>query len=215
MKRSVPPIFGLVLAGGKSTRMKKDKASLQYHDKIQSAHCFDLLTPLCERVFISKRRHQRNRKGETVLPRIDDHDGFAGIGPLGGILSAMAENPKAAWLVLACDLPFVTKKILAELIAKRAPERIATAYQSRHDGLPEPLCAIYEPRAQARLKKFFKKGIFCPRKILIQSDTRLLRPGDKKALDNVNTSVEYAQAAGILKKQHREARHVTREAECE
>lgn len=193
MKKSVPPIFGLVLTGGRSTRMKKDKASLQYHGKIQSAHCFDLLTPLCERVFISKRRDQRSRKGETVLPRIDDHDGFAGIGPLAGILSAMAENPKAAWLVLACDLPFVTKKFLEELIAKRDPERFATAYQSIRDGLPEPLCAIYEPRAKKKLQDFLKKGILCPRKILILSDTRLLKPKDKKALDNINTREEYHQ----------------------
>ena len=54
-----------------------------------------------------------------------------------------------AWLVLACDLPFLDRATLQHLIAQRASARLATAYRSSSDGQPEPLCAIFEP-AQPR-----------------------------------------------------------------
>jgi molybdenum cofactor guanylyltransferase len=53
--------------------------------------------------------------------------------------------------VLACDLPFLTDAALAQLLEERDPTALATAYRSAHDGLPEPLCAIWEPAAAAAL----------------------------------------------------------------
>ena len=49
--------------------------------------------------------------------------------------------------MLACDLPFLADETLRHLIEHRDPSRLATAYRSSHDGLPEPLCAIWEPAA--------------------------------------------------------------------
>ena len=47
--------------------------------------------------------------------------------------------------MLACDLPLLDAATLEHLLRARDPRRAATAYRSSHDGLPEPLCAIYEP----------------------------------------------------------------------
>ena len=61
--------------------------------------------------------------------------------------------------------------------------------------MPEPLCAVYEPSAGKILLKFFKeRGITCPRKIMIVSDTPLLDLTNPQALDNINTPSEHAEA---------------------
>ena len=185
-------LSGLVLTGGKSTRMKRDKAALQYHGKTQSEYCYDLLSKFCEKVYLSNRKEQRSDAGQKNLPQI--HDIFNDVGPLGGILTALHARPSTPWLVLACDLPFVDFKTLEELIRRRNPYKMATAYVSTHDGFPEPLCAIYEPKSIHRFMQFFALGYKCPRKVLINSDVQLLRQSNKRALINVNNTNEYQRA---------------------
>jgi molybdopterin-guanine dinucleotide biosynthesis protein A len=100
-------------------------------------------------------------------------------------------HPKAAWLVVACDLPFLNEQTLRHLVEHRDPRRLATAYKSSHDGLPEPLCAIWEPAAREPVLAYMATGKQCPRKFLINADTLLLDLPDARALDNVNTAEEY------------------------
>ncbi len=197
MKKSTSQdLYGLVLVGGKSARMKQDKASLKYHGQEQSVHCFHLLERFCSKVFLSNRKDQRDSAGQKGFPQIHDAESFLDIGPLAGILSAMEKYPDVSWLVLACDLPFVDEKTIQYLIDHRNPVKIATVFKSVHDNLPEPLCAIYEAHGQKSLKDFLKQGIQCPRKILINSDTELLTPPDKKALENINYPEEYSKVCG-------------------
>jgi molybdenum cofactor guanylyltransferase len=96
--------------------------------------------------------------------------------------------------VLACDLPFLSEAALSQLLAERDPAASATAFSSAHDGLPEPLCAIWEPKAAAELAAHQAGGNVCPRKFLMRHAVKLLEPGDPRALDNVNTPDEYAAA---------------------
>lgn len=190
------PLYGLVLAGGRSTRMGTDKASLEYHGKTQVAHCHDLLRDYCDDVFVSARADQADSPAQAGFTPI--YDAFLEFGPMGGILSALRAHPDAAWLVLACDLPYVTPETLADLVESRNPFKLATAYVSDHDGLPEPLCAIYEPKSIHRMLAFLARGYHCPRKVLINSDTHLLEPRDPRALDNVNHPHEYEAAREAL-----------------
>ena len=187
------PVYGLVLAGGRSTRMGRDKAALQYAGRSQLERAFALLTPLVGRCYVSVRDDQREDALRARFPQVVDvSPGISG--PAAGIRSALHAHPAAAWLVLACDLPFLDAATLQHLIARRDPARLATAYRSSHDGLPEPLCAIYEPAAAAALQTFLAGGRNCPRKFLIQSDTLLLDQPRPEALDNVNTPAELDEA---------------------
>jgi molybdopterin-guanine dinucleotide biosynthesis protein A len=79
-------------------------------------------------------------------------------------------------------------------VSERDPTRLATAYRSSHDGLPEPLCAIWEPASRARVHSWIDQGKDCPRKLLINSDVHLLEQRDRKSLDNVNTPDEFTDA---------------------
>jgi molybdenum cofactor guanylyltransferase len=194
---NAPPLFGLVLAGGRSTRMQRDKAAIAYHGaETQLETAMKLLAPRVARIFVSVRADQADDPLRAAWPRIVDRGDVEG--PIAGISAALAEHPDAAWLVLACDLPFLDAATLDALIAGRDVERDATAFRSSHDGLPEPLCAIYEPRARAAIARHIDGGRNCPRKFLINADTRLLDQPNPRALDNVNTVAEYGAAMSAL-----------------
>jgi molybdopterin-guanine dinucleotide biosynthesis protein A len=202
---SAPSLYGLVLAGGVSSRMQRDKAALVYGGATQLERVYALLARHLNPVFVSARAAQaadptRADKplilDDPTLPGVDHDPG--GAGPIVGIRSAFARFPTAAWVVLACDLPFLNDATLAQLLAARDPTRVATAFRSAHDGLPEPLCAIWEPAAAQALADYQSAGGRCPRKFLLRSDALLVEPADRRALDNVNTPEEYAQAQHLL-----------------
>ncbi len=185
-------LYGLVLAGGKSTRMKTDKALLEIHGKKQWLYCYELLEKFCAKVFISNRADQSERDGKSGYPQIHDTAPFVEIGPIGGILSAMNAHPEANWLVLAVDLPFVNEETLQHLLANRDSTKLATAYVSTSDNLPEPLCAVYEKSSFAAMKDFLKTEKTCPRKFLLtmEKNVKLLKQPHPDALYNVNTPEE-------------------------
>jgi molybdopterin-guanine dinucleotide biosynthesis protein A len=196
---SNPDVYGLILAGGQSTRMHRDKATLKYQGKTQLDRAFELARRHVTKVFVSVRASQTLDPLRAQRPMIVDS--VAGDGPIVGIRSALAAHPKVAWLVLACDLPFLADATLEYLLRERdssSGKGFATAYRSAHDGLPEPLCAIWEPAAAEALADYQAGGGHCPRKFLVRHDARLLEPRDARALDNVNTPEEYTQALDAL-----------------
>ncbi len=184
---------GLILVGGKSQRMQKDKANLTYHDLPQAQHAYNLLKPFCNETFFSLRKDQASNEIFKNYPQIIDDDQYKNRGPLTGILSAFSINSNSAWIIIACDLPHLTAQTLKKLIAHRNPFKKATVYQSEHDQLPEPLCAIYEPTFLPTLNSSFDSGLKCPRKILINEnqDISMLKLDNPKALNNINTPEEF------------------------
>ncbi len=188
-------IYGLVLVGGESRRMGRDKALLRYDGaQTQLERTAGLLKEVCPRVFISQREEQSFPTPEGTEPLFDKVTEAKG--PLCGILSAMRAHPDAHWLVLACDLPYLQTATLEKLIRefqKETPQ--LTAYRSTHDGLPEPLCAIYPSGSDAGLLALSQElGKSCPRKLLIVKEAALIDQDDPRSLDNINTAEEYEKA---------------------
>jgi molybdopterin-guanine dinucleotide biosynthesis protein A len=193
----VVPLYGLVLAGGRSSRMQRDKAAIEYRPgETQLEAAVRLLAPRVAKTFVSVRPDQRADVTRATYPQIVDRGDVEG--PMAGISAALGEFPDTAWLVLACDLPFLDARTLDTLIAARDHASDATAFRSSHDGLPEPLCAIYEPRARQSVAAHIAGGRNCPRKYLINARTHLLDQPNPRALDNVNTVAEYGQAMSAL-----------------
>jgi molybdopterin-guanine dinucleotide biosynthesis protein A len=199
----LPVIKGLVLAGGRSTRMGHDKGKLNYHGKPQREFVADMLENMGIEAYISCRDDQKEELANyrTVT------DSFNDMGPVGGILSAMLFDPNAAWLVVACDLPLVTEGVLKTLLQNRFPSAIATAFRSPSSiggtegglGFPEPLITLWEPKALPVIMRFLSQGVMCPRKVLINSDTHLLPPPSVvEALMNANTPEDAASAKHAL-----------------
>ena len=190
------PLRGLVLSGGRSTRMRQDKAALAISGVSQLQRAAGLLTGQGLAVSVSVRDDQTSDPLRARYPQIIDAGDVQG--PAAGLLAAHSADPQAAWLVLACDLPHLDALTLTTLIAARDASRTATAFCSSSDGLPEPLCAIYEPAGLAALRNFVAGGRSCPRKFLIQSDTLLLAQPNPEALANVNTPEELQAARAVL-----------------
>ncbi|MCE4064163.1 NTP transferase domain-containing protein [Chryseobacterium gleum] len=197
-KTDVPKLNGLVLAGGKSQRMGSPKDKMNWHGKEQRYYAADLLASFCDEVFISCRQDQLENFDPDYNALTDT---FLNMGPFGGILSALRSQRDAAWLVVACDLPLLDEKSLEFLIENRNIEKAATTYESPFDGLPEPLITIWEPKSYPLLLNFLGSGITCPRKVLINSDTLILKPGNPDSLMNVNTPEDRERAQEILRKQ--------------
>lgn len=193
----LPQLNGLVLAGGKSVRMGNPKDKINWHGKEQKYHAADLLAPFCDEVYISCRQDQLENFNSEYNALTDT---FLQMGPFGGILSALRSQRDKAWLVVACDLPLLDKNSLEFLIQSRDPEKAATTYESPFDGLPEPLITIWEPKSYPLLLNFLGTGNTCPRKVLLNSDTLILKPANPDALMNVNTPEDMKKAQELLRK---------------
>jgi molybdopterin-guanine dinucleotide biosynthesis protein A len=200
MKTGKSKINGLVLAGGKSSRMGQDKSALRWHGCQQLYYVADLLAPFCTEVFISRRKEQGDGLdiGYKILV-----DSYEGIGPYGAILSAFEFRPDQAWLVVACDLPLLDHDTLSYLLEKREEKKMATTFQSPYDGLPESLITIWEPKSYPLLLTYLSNGFTCPRKVLIKADdSHILQPPNPDALLNVNTPEERAKAEQLINKNY-------------
>ena len=192
---------GLVLAGGRSSRMREDKAALTYLRRPQLELAFELLAPFVSRAWVSVREDQREDPLRAGFPQIVDGPNIEG--PIAGIIAAQAAYPQAALFVIACDLPMLDSTTLSELIAGRDASRLATAFRSAGDGLPEPLCAIYEPASREAILRFVAGGVSCPRKFLMRHDVALLAPASPQALANANTPEELAAVRQALASRER------------
>lgn len=179
---------GLILAGGQSSRMGVDKALIDYHGLPQAKHLLQIMESLNIPAHISCREDQLNRFALNDLPVITDR--FLDFGPLGGILSAMSRHPDNAWIVIACDLPFVTHDKISELISERDPLKQATAFFNQERKQFEPLFAIYEPSIYSRMLHFLGESVLCPQKVLFNSSIKKLSLESQSFLENANTPEE-------------------------
>jgi molybdopterin-guanine dinucleotide biosynthesis protein A len=186
----VPPLQGLVLAGGQSSRMGSDKASLSIAGNTLLERAVAALSEHLPSVYVSITDKQAADPGRARFSLIKDelHD----IGPAAGILSAHMQDPEAAWLVIACDMPLLDSALIAALIAGRDPRCDATAWLPDQVATPEPLCTIYEPATLAAfLSKVQAGGNPSPRAWLLDAKPHLLPLTRTGMLVGANTREEF------------------------
>ena len=177
-------VSALILSGGQSSRMGEEKRLIHYHGKPQEQYLFDLLRNYFPQVYVSINQNQT-----TDLPYIQDLD-LSIKSPIVGIVSAFHQNSNSAWLVVACDMPFVDKNAIEFLLKYRNSEKYATAFENPIEHFPEPLLTIYEPKIFPKLEEDIKKGIKSPMKILQNLDIELLQNFDNQWIMNINTVEE-------------------------
>lgn len=188
-------LFGLILAGGKSTRMGSDKGLLEYHGKPQREYLFDLASKFCDQVFYSIREEQGQEFDSK--PVIIDQNHYRG--PFNGMQSAHEVFPDVAWLVLACDLPLLDAGTIQALIAQRDTAKMATSFATQKTKLPEPLVTIWEPHALQAARKHLKTAeSSCPRKFLLNSEIKLVFPKKDEVLYNANSLEEFREAKSMI-----------------
>jgi molybdenum cofactor guanylyltransferase len=178
---AAPDTVGVVLAGGASRRMGRDKAALAVDGETLAARAARRLLGVCPRVAIAD-------GGRGLVPGMPSVPDAAAAGPAAGILGAARAWPGHALLVLACDLPRVSEALLRELVrrllvtegaeagdapdAPDAPDAGNAGAAADPDwvvprwerGL-EPLCALYRPAALAALAAAVERGIAAPHRL--------------------------------------------------
>ena len=198
IKSCQPTLKALILAGGESKRMKTDKSGIAYYNKVSHPiYLANLCKKLGLEAYISK---QHDYKRPTVDGYEVIKDRLVALGPFGAIVSAFMLFPDAAWLVIACDLPFLDESSIRRLMKERDFTKIATAYRGKYKPFPEPLIAIYEPYAYKRFLEFLSLGYTCPRKVLINSDVKVIQAEDDKVISNVNKPSERDRAIAEIKR---------------
>ena len=178
---------GLVLAGGRSLRMGRDKALIAYHSQNQLLHTAALLQQHCHQLFVSCREEQAETYRPFKIPLITDS--YLGIGPMGGLLSAQRADPAATWVVVACDLPFLDAGMLRQLTKERDPMRFAPAFRHPDSGKLEPLLACYEPKSRHSLIERHLEGKNSLSLFFEESRIKALMPKNSDALQNINDPV--------------------------
>ena len=178
-------VKGLVLIGGKSTRMGTDKSELDYHGIPQKA--------FVKKIFENNKLESYFSVRDTSENENEISDTFLNLGPFGGICSAFQKDPNAAWLVLATDVPFINEVVIQRLLQKRNPTKVATTFKGKGNEFVEPLITIYEPKAYPILLQYLAQGYSCPRKMLINSDVEIVEI-DASFIRNVNTPEEFELA---------------------
>jgi molybdopterin-guanine dinucleotide biosynthesis protein A len=189
-------LSAFVLAGGKSTRMGRDKATLPFSGQTLLETALAIARSVTKDVFVfilgSPERY--GAYGE-VVPDI-----FPGCGPLGGIHAALTHAKTDLNLILAVDTPFLSNRLPAYLVEQARASR-AMVIAPEIDSYPQPLCAVYRrdflPIAEQALREGHYKivPLFPQGKTLVIPEAELKRFAfTAEMFENLNTPEELEHA---------------------
>jgi molybdopterin-guanine dinucleotide biosynthesis protein A len=192
---STRQIAGFILAGGESSRMGRDKALLELDGVALVVRTARLVERVAETPTIVGAPDRLGALGFNVIG-----DEWAGAGPLGGIATALHAS-NAPWnLIVACDLPYLTKAWLEYLVV-RALSSTADAVVPMNERGAEPLCAIYNRKCEPEIRAALERGT---RKVTDGLDGRRvenIEPAEWKVFDsdgllfkNMNSPADYEEA---------------------
>ena len=224
MKRhdKMPALSLLILAGGKSSRMKKDKSQLPWQGSTTLTHMltnsyvypFERTVISANRIiepqelpdFIRKKTKQREHTTEYI--HLSDNrrlsvvsDLYTDCGPLGGMEAAMRLYPSDGWLILAVDLPFYDFSRLPALLAADTPEYDAVIPVI--NGRENPLAALYKGRVYEKIRTALADGDYRVRKIYNKKAAFIDETPYARQYLNMNTPIAYKEALACAANQSR------------
>ncbi|MBP6311804.1 MAG: molybdenum cofactor guanylyltransferase [Flavobacteriales bacterium] len=177
---------GVVLAGGKSSRMGKDKAMIEIDGVTLLRIGIERLRPLAREVIVIGDPEKYAQHWSHVVA-----DDSAGDGPLRGITTALKHARYVKLLVTACDMPSINDRLLMQL--KNALDNGGDAVIPRHAGGAEPMAAAYHKRCLESFENCLNKGTYKLSDALVTVDTRFMDivPGKygwpKEIFRNINS----------------------------
>jgi molybdopterin-guanine dinucleotide biosynthesis protein A len=178
-------VTGIVLAGGKSSRMGTDKALLLYKGIPLVSHAVSLLKQVCSNVIISANTTGYAFTGCDVFP-----DEFTISASMAGIATALAHSETEWNVVLSCDMPLIDPGFIRSMLdVKTGYDVIAPIHA---DASIEPLCAVYNKRVMDTLIHHLSEGQYSLRNFILESAYRLIETGSSRAMFlNVNTEQDF------------------------
>src|ERR1051326_1166477 len=187
---------GIILAGGKSLRMGRDKALLLGGDKTLLEHTVGIVGTVASRVIIvAEVAHKYSVEGAECVVG----DQYPGTGPLGGILTGLNQVESGYHVVVACDLPFLKPALLGLLLQlSEGHEACVPSIDSRL----EPLCGVYHNSCIPTFHRVISQGedlsIHMALKLLglreVNEEELRSVDADLKSFTNINTLEDYGRA---------------------
>ena len=168
---------GLVLSGGQSSRMGRDKALIDYHGLPQYAYVYNLLLGFCDEVFIS------SKENKYPLPTLLDDSKYENMGPIAGLLTAF-DYQETDWLVLAIDYPEIAAKDIEKLLAPHST--LAAVYYHPETDFFEPFIGCYRKEFKPFLFADYEQGNTSMQKLLHLTDIHKILPDNLEAIKSIN-----------------------------
>ena len=144
-------ITGIILSGGKSSRMGTNKGLLLYNEKPFTQYSIDALAPFTSEIIIVS-----NYKNYDVFGLKRVNDLFEEAGPLAGIYSGLKHSRTDYNLVLSCDIPLITSGIINQLVENFDSNFDVIQVESNHKTMP--LIAMYKTSCKELFFKLLKQG---------------------------------------------------------
>lgn len=194
-------LVGIVLMGGESTRMGRDKSQLNVSSFIadipsQNPHdtkedvTFAQLAQAKLECYVDQVYYSVNKNQTSLVPENTILDEYENEGPLSGIISALRATQQSI-LVLGVDLPLVRKETIRNLINHRNWDLLTTTYYDESAGKWQPMVSIWEIETLPCLEEYFDNGGRSIQKFLNQFGNQRVSLTDQKEFTNVNTMEEY------------------------
>jgi molybdopterin-guanine dinucleotide biosynthesis protein A len=195
--------MGFVLAGGKSSRMGAgtDKALLEFGGQTLLDHALAVMGTVCDSVAIvgdpAKFTKYGSSEHDSVVADI-----FPGCGPLAGIHAALVHSSAELNLMLAVDMPFVSRELLAFLFAAAEESDAIVAVPRSGKGL-QPLCAVYRRDFSTVAEQALRAGKYKIDAVFSSVPVRVIEEGElaaagfyERSFFNVNTPQDRLAAEG-------------------
>jgi molybdopterin-guanine dinucleotide biosynthesis protein A len=144
-------IVGIVLSGGKSSRMGSEKGLVKWKEKPLIEYSLEAIQALCDTIVISS---NKNCYDYLALPVVEDV--VKGCGPIGGIYSCMNVYPADYYLVVSCDVPGVNNGLFNDLLNEIGDSKAIVPIDENKK--VQPLVAVYSKNSHAIIKDEFLSG---------------------------------------------------------
>ena len=179
-------LTGIILAGGKSSRMGTDKGFLELNKKQFVQYSIDALTPLVSKIIIVTDHEAYHKFGLQCVK-----DGIKNAGPVAGIVAGLQASKTTYNIVLSCDIPLINTNILKKLIVNT--DQNTTILQVESHGKSMPLIALYNKQVLPIFKTQLKSGERRLRLVVNQCKPKniLLDSSDTCTTRNVNTKNDF------------------------
>jgi molybdenum cofactor guanylyltransferase len=161
----------IILAGGQSLRMGKDKALILYLGKPLISYSIDLALNFTRNIIISSNRDELNILGFPVV-----HDIYPIRAPLAGIHAGLTFSDTEWNLVLGCDMPNISLQVVNYLLSN-LDEKVKLVLPE-HDGYLEPLCGFYHKSLKIIIESNIKRNLLSPLDLLKSVHDRIIKMDD-------------------------------------
>ena len=191
-------LTGIILCGGKSRRMGKNKALLKINDKYVISYVIDLLQPFCDEIILSTNTNELDFLGYKTVKDLYDN-----ICPISGIFSSLLKSKNKKNVILSCDTPFINGLLINELLSYLHTYDVVLP---ELNGYLQPMTGVFKKDIIPLVNKEIQEGNYIPPRIFEKCNLKKLKVERRSRyyhedlFFNINKPVDFEKAKEIMNK---------------